>query len=258
VYVADYLNTRVDKFDAAGEYLAQWSVPDIPLGITVDATENVFVSLWTLSRIEKYSSSGTLLDEFGGLGAGDGQFNEPWGLQFDTNQDLVIADNNNNRIQKLSPSGAFLVGWGAGPGTGNCQPGSFNSPYDVAIGPQGWIYVADTGCRRIQVFEEGTLSVSDRLAMQGGVRVWPVPFRQGSLSVTFHTPPGIGARSEVQVRDLAGRLVRTIADARRDAGSHGLSWDGKDERGRLLPTGIYCLSVRAGGQSQNVKVVVLR
>jgi len=36
------------------------------------------------------------------------------------------------------------------------------SPYDVAVGPQGWIYVADAGCHRIQVFGTGATPVAHR------------------------------------------------------------------------------------------------
>ena len=89
VYAADYSNHRVEKFDATGAYVTQWYVDDFTLGITVDPSENVYVSLWFLDAIVKTTSNGTLLGTFGGPGAGDGQFDEPFGLQFDNANQLL-------------------------------------------------------------------------------------------------------------------------------------------------------------------------
>jgi hypothetical protein len=59
-----------------------------------------------------------------------------------------VADTGNNRIQKFTPTGAFITKWGSyGPGSGQ-----FDGPRGLAFGPDGNIYVADTGNQRIQVF----------------------------------------------------------------------------------------------------------
>ena len=45
---------------------------------------------------------------------------------------------------------------------------------------------------------------------------------------------------------------------RREAGSYGVSWDGRDERGAEFASGIYLYRLRAGAQTQTRKLLLLR
>jgi hypothetical protein len=60
------------------------------------------------------------------------------------------------------------------------------------------------------------------------------------------------------VYDLAGRLVRTLVRDDREAGPHGVVWDGRDTRGRPVPSGIYLLRLQSAGRQQTGKVTVLK
>jgi DNA-binding beta-propeller fold protein YncE len=85
---------------------------------------------------------------FGGRGAGAGEFQEPRGLAIDPDGNLLVADSQNNRIQKLDRSGKPLATWGGiSPGDG---PRQFRTPCGVTVGSDGSIYVADTWNHRIQ------------------------------------------------------------------------------------------------------------
>ena len=69
----------------------------------------------------------------------------------------------------------------------------------------------------------------------------------------------MGARADVRVEvfDVAGVRVRVINDY--DAsGSRRLTFDGRDDAGRNLPTGLYFARVTALGTTQTVKMVLLR
>ncbi len=68
--------------------------------------------------------------------------------------------------------------------------------------------------------------------------------RAGSVGVTVH--------------DLRGRLIRTIADERFEAGPHSLEWDGRDAAGRAAGSGIYFVRVMAAGTSAVGKVTLLK
>jgi hypothetical protein len=48
-------------------------------------------------------------------------------------------------------------------------------------------------------------------------------------------------QATVTVHDTRGRLVRTLADGRLEAGEHGFAWDGRDDRGGRAPAGVYLL-----------------
>ena len=63
---------------------------------------------------------------------------------------------------------------------------------------------------------------------------------------------------DLRVFDSTGRLVRTLAEGRREAGEHSVVWDGVDEQGSPLPSGVYYyqLSTEQGRESR--KAVMLR
>src|SRR5690606_9485434 len=98
---------------------------------------------------------GSFLAQFGGLnfntdyGIADGQLFSPQSTTLDSTDNLYIADTANNRIQKLSPTGTFLLKFGSF-GTGN---GQFNSPHGIVLDSSGNIYVADYNNNRIQKFD---------------------------------------------------------------------------------------------------------
>jgi tripartite motif-containing protein 71 len=79
-------------------------------GIAIDGVGHVFVSDGFLHRVQEFSATGAYLTQFGGFGAGNGQFRSPLGLAFDARGDLYIADKNNHRIQKFGePSSRFTL-----------------------------------------------------------------------------------------------------------------------------------------------------
>lgn len=97
VYVADYGNSRIQKFTSNGGYLAQWGGFNGPERVAVDANDNVYVADW--GRIQKFTSSGTYVTQWGTLGSGDGQFDHPHGVAVDGSGKVYVADYGNSRIQ---------------------------------------------------------------------------------------------------------------------------------------------------------------
>ena len=79
VYVADVGNTRVQKFDSEGKFLAKWTTCTGPTdyfidpgGVATDAQGNAYISDWTKNRICKFDSNGTFLNVWGETGDGNG------------------------------------------------------------------------------------------------------------------------------------------------------------------------------------------
>ena len=85
-------------------------------------------------------------DRWGDFGTGPGQFNMPWGLAVDAQGDVFVADWRNDRIQKLTSNGQFIMKFG----TSGSGKGEFNRPSGIAVDSDGDIYVADWGNDRIQ------------------------------------------------------------------------------------------------------------
>ena len=66
-----------------------------------------------------------------------------------------IADSGNDRIQKFDGNGKFISQFGSSGGTRPpYNPGEFKAPSGVTVDAEGNIWVVDTGCHRIQKFDE--------------------------------------------------------------------------------------------------------
>ena len=85
--------------------------------------------------------------------------------------------------------------------------------------------------------------------------MYPNPFNASTtLRYTLSRP----ARVRMSVYDVLGRYVRTLMDEACPAGSHALMWDGTDEGGRTVASGVYLYRMEAGDYSAVRKMVVNR
>jgi DNA-binding beta-propeller fold protein YncE len=82
----------------------------------------------------------------GGKGRGKGQFDSPIGIAVDSNGNVLVADTGNGRIERFSPTGAFLSSIGT-KGSGH---GQFGEPNGIVIDGAGNIYVAEASNHRVQ------------------------------------------------------------------------------------------------------------
>lgn len=83
----------------------------------------------------------------------------------------------------------------------------------------------------------------------------PNPFNP-STEIRFGMPtPG---PVSLAVYDLSGRLVRTLVDEPRMAGDHVVRWDGLDDRGGQVASGLYLYRLTAGGTTLSRKMTVVK
>jgi DNA-binding beta-propeller fold protein YncE len=155
VYVTDYNNNRIYKFDKFGAPITQWGSAGSGngqfsglMGIAIDDSDNVYVADRNNNRIQKFTSSGGYVAQWGSAGTGDGQFDHPAGVATDGSW-LYVTEENNNRVQKFSLSGSYVRKWGT-TGTAN---GQFSSPEGIAVDRhRNQVYVVEYGNSRIQQF----------------------------------------------------------------------------------------------------------
>jgi hypothetical protein len=79
----------------------------------------------------------------------------------------------------------------------------------------------------------------------------------GSATTIAYTLP---QKSDVSLMlyDITGREVKSLLKGEMEAGYHSLRWDGKDEDGKTVSSGIYFYRISSGNFTQTRKMVVLR
>jgi DNA-binding beta-propeller fold protein YncE len=203
VYVADTSNGRVQRFSSAGVSELEWGaypgdgVPDVPSGIAVDSSDNVYITKKATDTILKFAADGTFLGELSSHGNTDGKLDDPAALDIGPDGNLYVADTTNQRIQKLDTSGGYLAQWGS-LGSGD---GFVNDPSGIAVDPaSGNVYVADTGNNRIEEFTAGGLFV----------RKWG---QYGNEDGNFKSPKGlaIDGSGHVWVADSANNRIQEFS-----------------------------------------------
>jgi hypothetical protein len=89
-----------------------------------------------------------------------------------------------------------------------------------------------------------------------GLLVQPNPFVH-STTVRFELPREMQARA--QVYDVQGRMVRTLLrDSRLSQGTHVLPWDGRNDAGVSVGSGVFFARVVLGRETHSEKIVLLR
>lgn len=77
-----------------------------------------------------------------------------------------------------------------------------------------------------------------------------------ATAIEFSAPAE--GRAAIRIFNVAGQCVRTVADGC-GAGPQAVIWDGRDDAGREVPTGVYLVGLCCGGEIADVeKLVVLR
>lgn len=88
-----------------------------------------------------------------------------------------------------------------------------------------------------------------------GMKVVPNPAPGGT---SFVIEADHGGPLRMSIVDVRGRLVRRFEDSLATAGRRTLLWDGRDTAGRLLPAGLYLVTLEAGGRSVSSRVSLVR
>lgn len=172
LYVADSMNDTIRKITATGAVTTFAGTAglsgsangngatarfNLPTGLAIDGTGNVYVSDTTNNLIRKITATGdvtTLAGLDGVSGSQDGTggtafFNHPNGLTIDSAGNLYVADTGNSVIRKITPAGTVTTIAGlagiAGLLDGGGSDAFFNQPQALGIDAGGNLYVADTG-----------------------------------------------------------------------------------------------------------------
>jgi sugar lactone lactonase YvrE len=193
---------------------------DIPTGVAVDASGNVYVSDMENYTIRKITSAGvvtTLAGTAGVYGSADGtgsaaQFDSPQGIAVDASGNVYVADEGASTIRKITPAGVVttLAGTagvcGSADGTGSAA--QFYNPQGVAVDASGNVYVADSSyCTIRKITPTGVVTTLAGTASEVGGS------SDGTGSAAqFNSPSGmaVDSRGNVYVGDTNNKTIRMV------------------------------------------------
>jgi DNA-binding beta-propeller fold protein YncE len=103
-----------------------------PTDIAFAADGNFFVSDgYGNSRVVKFDKDGKFLLAWGKKGTGEGEFNTPHAVRFDSKGNLYVGDRENDRVQVFDQNGKFIRAFGG------------FAPFGLFITPDDTLFVAD-------------------------------------------------------------------------------------------------------------------
>lgn len=144
-----------------------------PRAIASGINNDFYIADSRNNRIVHISSDGTLLNQWGSFAAIDyfsgpvsaeaalkqapiGTFSEPWGVAVGPDGSVYVTDTWNHRVQKFTADGKPIKLWGQyGQPTPDIpeSKSSFWGPRGIAVDSMGHVLVADTGNKRIVIFD---------------------------------------------------------------------------------------------------------
>ncbi|CAH1264011.1 TRIM3 [Branchiostoma lanceolatum] len=163
---------EVKKFSPSGELLHRFPLGEyctIPWGLAVQRDGRVVVADIVKHNIFLFEADGTLVKQVGGRG----QFDEPWFVCVDKEDNIIVADKENDRVQVFYKNLNFQHKFGQK----GRQPQDMSWPTGVSVDSRGNIVLANLGGEKLQVFwADGTWlsnisSDGDKLNMPHGVAV---------------------------------------------------------------------------------------
>ncbi len=84
---------------------------------------------------------------------------------------------------------------------------------------------------------------------------YPQPFNPAT-TIQYELP--VASQVRLRVFDVAGKLVRTLVNEQRPAGVHSVVWQGENESGHPVTSGVYVYVIKAGDYTETRKMILLR
>ena len=153
----------IQKFDSNGNFLMQFGTPGTGNGefqfiedMAFDSNDNLYVvdnlegSGTPSSRVQKFDSNGNYLTQWGSQGTNDGQFDTPKQIAVDTNDNVYVADEGNDRVQVFDANGTHVR---------NVSTGGGSNPYAIALDSSNNLYVGNSSETILQYDSSGTATV---------------------------------------------------------------------------------------------------
>ncbi len=145
-------------------------------------------------------------------------------------------------VQQTEHGGYIIAGFTESFGVG------FKDVYLIKTDPDGMVGILDNKPPSIELPRSWSLSQN-----------YPNPFNP-STTISFEVP-GISVTKQhvtLAVYDIRGRLVRTLVSSEITPGNHKIHWDGRNDRGEFVSSGIYLYTLKTGAERYTRKMTILK
>lgn len=104
----------------------------------------------------------------------------------------------------------------------------------------------------------GTVSVKDESKLPSKFKLeqnYPNPFNpETKIEYVVSRKQNV----ELMIYDVLGKEITTLINEVKESGRHSVVWDGKNEFGNTLPSGVFIYKIKAGEFTQVKKIILLR
>ena len=122
-----------------------------PFGIAANTTGKIAITDYKRHSVYIFDKEGNCLRKIGSQGENVGQFQHPWGVTYLNDNEILIVDQWNHRIQQVNVQTGTVV---KSFGKYGASKGEFSNPVYVCLDDQHRIVVTDCGNHRIQVITQ--------------------------------------------------------------------------------------------------------
>ena len=162
-------------------------------------------------------------------------------------------------LMKTDENGGILWTRTYGRTTGWDEAQSVCETSDGSFIVAGWMEFLDPRDRDIWLLKlEPDVGIEEKEPSQELSLVFeadPNPFTDKTL-LDYQLPSS--AHVQIVIYDPLGRKVKILVDGRQTAGTHTITWDGKDDAGEPLSAGVYFLRFQSESCAQTAKLVMIR
>jgi DNA-binding beta-propeller fold protein YncE len=276
LYVADGKQKKVSVFDSGGNLLHTFgdSILIFPTGTAFDpVNQRILIaehgglvpgdSTEPDAKIHVFDLQGTWLTSFGEYGHEEGQFTRIQGLAVDTSGRIYVADPFQGIVTGLDENGVFLVKIGQF----GSAPGELKTPMDAAIDSRNRLWVTSMNNGALEVYDidniptnivdntEPILPTRSELLQN-----YPNPFNPGTW-IPFIL--GGDDPAVINIYNLLGQRIRSFDLGKRQRGRYltkdsALYWDGTNNKGSSVASGIYFYELRSGDFTAVKRMLLLK
>jgi len=184
--------------------------------------------IWRVSDIHSFFPDTVRIVTEDKLYGSDENVNTRATIDFDAAGNIVLTENANEHIFFCSPPGQGVTN-----SFTTTSPDTFTAAPTTGIDPSA-----------------ASLANSYRLDAN-----YPNPFNP-STTIKYHLAKS--GYTTLKIFNTLGKEVRTLLEKQQTSGEYSIAWDGKDNRGSAVASGIYILELRSGQYQQSRRMTLLK